>query len=528
MAFVSAGFLAFVAVVAILYFIAPKQSRWIVLLVASYFFFWLNSEWLLAELFAQTFATWFCGRVMGGIDERAADAAAGIDDKKMLRELKAATRMRKKRIMVIGVLINLGALLTLKYYNFFADNANALLTLLGVELPSLGLIVPVGLSFYTLQAIAYLVDVQRGKVSADPSLPKFMLFMSYFPQILQGPIPRHQQLAAQLYEGHSFDYGRMCHGMQLMLWGFMKKMVIADRLAIPVNQIFNNYAYYDGLIVFLAAAGYGLQVYADFSGGIDIARGFSQVLGITLEDNFNQPYFSRSIEGFWRRWHITLGAFMRDYVFYPLSLSKAFARLGKRARKIFGSSVGKKIPPFIAMFIVYFCVGFWHGANWTYIAYGVWNGVFIMMGILLEDRYEKWKTALGIDGESMSWKLFQMFRTFVICSIGRYFSRAATIVAAGGMLRRTLIGWWDLSFITDGSLINLGLDVGNWIVLAAGVLVLLFVGIAHERGISLRERIDSQGIVARWVLYLGAIAIVLVFGIYGSGYDAAAFIYQQF
>ena len=528
MAFVSLAVLAFVTLVALVYFAVPRKVRWVVLLVASYFFFYLNSEWLLLVLFAQTCITFGCGLMMAKVDERATAAMAEMEDKKQIREAKVAARTNKKRFMVIGVLINVGALLFLKYYNFFADNANVLLSILGVQLPPLGLIVPIGMSFYTLQAIAYLVDVQRGKIEADRSLPKFMLFMSYFPQILQGPIPRHQQLAGQLYEGHSFDYKRMCYGMQLMLWGFMKKMIIADRLAIPVNQIFDNYAYYDGMIVFLAAAGYGLQVYADFSGGIDIARGFSEILGIQLTDNFRQPYFSRSIEDFWRRWHITLGAFMRDYVFYPLSLSKAFGRIGKKARSLFGSTIGKRIPPFIAMFIVYFLVGFWHGANWTYITYGVWNGVFITLGILLEDRYAQAKSKLGIDEESSSWKLFQMFRTFIICSIGRYFSRAATITACAGMIRRTMVNWWDLSFIVDGSLLNLGLDVGNWIVLGIGVLVLLLVDIAHERGISLRDRLASQGIAARWLVYLLALACVLVFGVYGSDYDAASFIYQQF
>ena len=510
------------------YFLVPSKVRWVVLLIASYVFYWLYSEWLILIMFGQTLVTYLCGRAMGHINSKCDVALAAVDEKDAKKDLKAKAKKQTRHIMWLGVLINLLTLLFLKYYNFFADNANSLLQAIGVQLPSLGLLLPIGISFYTLQAIAYLSDVQRGKTAEDTNLAKFMLFMSFFPQIVQGPIPRYKHLAHQLYEGHSFDGKQASYGAQLIIWGFIKKMVIADRLAIPVNQIFDNYAYYDGAIVFLAAAGYGLQVYADFSGGVDIARGFAQMIGINMEENFRQPYFTKSVAEFWRRWHITLGAWMRDYIFYPLSLSKAFMNLGKRARKIFGSNVGKKIPPFIANFIVFFLVGFWHGANWTFIAYGLWNAIFIMAGVLLDDRYEAIKKGLHIDGDSFGWHLFQMIRSFFICSYGRFFSRADTLAQSLYMMRSSVAGFYGLAFITDGSLLNLGLDTANWIVLCIGLLVLFVVDLAHERGISFRDAIAGQQIVFRWIIYLAAISIPLVFGVYGSGYDAAAFIYQQF
>ena len=528
MPFVSLAFIGFMAVVAAVYFAIPLRWRWCVLLVASYVFYWLSSEWLILVMFGQTLVTYLCGRKEASIQATSSEAIEALEDRKERQAAKAAAKKRIRRYMWLGILLNIGTLLFLKYWDFFADSANHLLSALGIEVPEFGFLLPIGISFYTLQAVAYLADVQRGKTPADTSLPKFMLFMSYFPQILQGPIPRHDQLADQLYEGHRFDYDRLRFGMQLILWGFIKKLVIADRLAIPVNQIFDNYVYYDGFIVFLAAAGYGLQVYADFSGGIDIARGFSQILGIDLVENFRQPYFTRSIEEFWRRWHMTLGAWMRDYIFYPLSLSKLFSRIGKRSRKMFGTSAGKKVPPFIAMFIVFFLVGFWHGANWTFILYGVWNGIFISLGILLADRYEAIKRFLHIDGESFGWKFFQIFRSFIICSFGRFFSRAATLPQALSMMKKSVVGFTGFSCLTDGSLINLGLDVANWIVLAIGIVVLFAVDAAHEKDFHFREAIARQGIVFRWAVYLVALAIPLVFGIYGSGYDAAAFIYQQF
>ena len=514
------------AIVALLYFVVPVRARWIVLLVASYCFFFMNSEWLIVVLFAQTLVTYLLGRWMCRIDEnlKLPESASA----KERREAKLLAKKQKKHVLTLGVVFNIGIWVFLKYYNFFADSANVLLGLAGMELPSLSLLVPIGLSFYTLQAVAYLVDLQRGKIEADSSLFKFMLFMSYFPQILQGPIPRYSQLAYQLYEGHSFDYKRLCFGSQLILWGFIKKLVIADRVAIPVSQIFDNYMYYDGMIVFLAAAGYGLQVYADFSGGIDIARGFSEVLGIEMTQNFNQPYFARSIEEFWRRWHMTLGAWTRDYIFYPLSLSKSFSRLGKAARKVFGTVVGKRIPPFLAMFVVFLFIGFWHGAEWRFIVYGVLNGVFITLAILLVDQYASIKRKLHIDEESGSWKLFQMFRTFLLCSSFRFFSRAKSTSQAFSMMRAATIGFFDISFLVNGQLLLLGLDTANWVVLFLGILVMLLVDIAHERGVHLRETIGRQGFAARWAIYLIALSIPLVFGVYGSGFDSTAFIYQQF
>ncbi len=307
----------------------------------------------------------------------------------------------------------------------------------------------------------------------------------------------------------------------------MKKLILADRLGILVDQIFDNHTQYQGFILLIGAMGYGLQVYADFSAGMDIARGVSQILGIELELNFKQPYFAKSIEEFWRRWHITLGAWMRDYIFYPLSLSKAFGNMGKRVRKIFGNYIGKKLPSFLAMFIVYLLVGFWHGSSWKYVAYGIWNGVIITSGILLAPVYAKGISAFRIDADSYSWRLFQMVRTFFLCSVGRFFSRADSCMAAFSMIKNSFTKWnpWVLF---DDTLLTLGLDWKDMTVLIAMILVLLFVDIAHERGVRIRESIASQGFVFRWIVYWIAFFTVIIFGMYGPSYDSSSFIYQQF
>ncbi len=531
MAFVSFPFIILIAVTALIYFLVPKRCQWCVLLAASYVYFWINSEWLIGWLLLTTAITFFTGKAIAAINEKAKTYLAENGESMSAKERKACkekTKGKTKWVMLTGVFLVLGILICLKYFNFFAGNANLLLTKLGVQIPTMRFLLPLGISFYTLQALAYMIDIYRNKYEPDRHFGKFMLFMSYFPQIVQGPIARYNQLAKQFYEEHSFDYKRVMYGAQLIVWGFMKKMIIADRIAIPVKEIFDNYTQYQGLMIFLGAAFYGLQVYADFSGGMDIARGVSQIFGIELELNFKQPYFSKSVEDFWRRWHITLGGWMRDYIFYPLSLSKSFGKLSKKCKKVVGDFVGKRIPPFLAMFIVYFLVGFWHGANWTYIAYGVWNGVFIVLGILLEEVYKKTREKCGIREETFTWRLFQMVRTFVVISMGRLFSNAGSLDASLDMFRRMFQKYNIVAAFANDNAEVLGLDRNGWLILAVFAVILLLVDNWHEKGIQIRQRIAAQHVVFRWIIYYGAILAIIIFGMYGPGYDSAGFIYAQF
>ncbi len=530
MTFVSTEFLAFIAVTTILYYLVGHKYQWLVLLFASLFFYYSNSKWLLLVNTATGLITYIIGRLIENNNLKGKNLLESHDDftAQEKKKVKEKTKRGSRRILTCGIVIVLGILVFLKYHNFFAGNANKILKVFGVKIPKHSLLLPIGISFYTLQALAYMIDVYRGKIAADRNPLKFMLFMSYFPQIVQGPIARYNQLADQLYQGHSFDYDRICKGMQLMMWGFVQKSMIADRLAIPVNQVFYHYRDYHGGIVFLSVLLYGLQVYTDFSGGMDIARGFSQMIGIEMDMNFRQPYFARSVEEFWRRWHITLGSWMRDYVFYPLSISKPFAKMGKITRKLFGSRVGSRIPPFISMFIVYTLVGFWHGAEWKFVAYGFWNGMFIMMGILLEDKYNLFRDKLKIDKDSYGWIVFQTVRTFIIVGFGRFFSRARGLRAALFMIRAVFVDFSDLSFITDGSLVELGLSNANWILLIFLLEILFIVDYLHYKDVHIRETIAKQHVIFRWTLYFAVIIAILVFGMYGPGYNASSFLYEQF
>ena len=534
MSIVSLAFFAFVAAVILLYFLIPLKYRWIVLLAGSYVFYWLNSHWLVFVLLGESLVTYGIGlwiRHVNDKREQYFSAEGEALDKEARKARKKTDKRNTRLILVLGIVVDVGILLFLKYFNFFGSNMNHLLRLLGVSgdpIPRLNLLVPLGISFYTLQAIAYMTDVYREKIRADRNPAKFMLFMSFFPQIVQGPIHRHSQIAEQLYEGHRFEYKNLCFGAQLALWGLMKKLIIADRLAVAVQSVFGKMDSYSGPIFFFAALLYGVQIYTDFSGGMDIARGVAQTMGIRLEMNFDQPFFASSIENFWRRWHMTLGAWMRDYVFYPLSLSKAFTKLSRKSRKIFGQFIGKRLPAFLAMFIVFLLVGFWHGANWLHVAFGLWNSIFIMSSIMLTEVYAKCRNKLGIREESISWRIFCMIRTTVIITFGRFFPCAGGVGKAFLVFKKTFTHFWDVRFLTNGTLLKLGLKNYDWIILAVAVAVLLAVDIAHENKVEIREGIAKQHIIFRWIIYLAALLVLILFGMYGSATSASSFIYEQF
>lgn len=532
MSVVSFAFLIFVSGVTLLYFLVPGKFQWVVLLIGSYVFYWMNSTTLLFVLLFTTCVTFFTGQWIEKVDKKASaylkEHKEGMD-RLQRKAYKAQKTKLQKRIVLLAAFLNLGLLIFLKYYNFLGENANSLLAMLHIEgrLPGLNLLLPMGISFYTLQSIAYILDIYHGKIEADRNIGKFSLFMSFFPQIIQGPIARYDQLAHQLYASHKFDYNRMCYGVQLMLWGFMKKLIVADRVAIAVQTIFEQPQQYTGFMILFSCMAYGLQIYCDFSGGIDIIRGAAQVWGVDMAENFRRPYFARSVDEFWRRWHISLGNFMRDYVFYPLSLSKPFGKLGKSARKVFGNYIGKKMAPFLATFITFLLVGIWHGSSWKYVAYGLWNGGIIVSSILLEPVYEYCKGKLKIQTECFSWKFFQAVRTAFLTGLGRIFPRAGSCMLALGMFQN-MFAEFNPHVLVDGSLLTLGLTWADYGVILIFIVILAIVGGMQEKGISVREAIAGQNLYFRWMLYIGALVFLLICGVYGPGYDAAAFIYTQF
>jgi D-alanyl-lipoteichoic acid acyltransferase DltB (MBOAT superfamily) len=335
-------------------------------------------------------------------------------------------------------------------------------------------------------------------------------------------------LAHQLYEGHSFDYTRVKHGLELILWGLFKKLVIADRAVILVSDQLAHADEYAGFQVVASTLIFMAQIYADFSGGIDIARGVAQIVGIDMVENFRRPHFSASVSEYWRRWHITLGTWMRDYLFYPLTLSKLFGRLGKFCRKHIGSYWGKAIPACLGMGIVFMVVGIWHGAAWKFIIFGLYNGLFIMLETLFAKRLETWNERVGlINAKAFFWKIISILITFVIIFFSKVFAMSQDAAQAFLMLQR-MFGEFNPEVFIDGTLLTMGLSQGEIIVLLLAIGVFFTVSLLQENGIRIRAALDRRRLVCRWIVYFAAIFCVIIFGMYGPGIDSSAFVYQQF
>lgn len=526
MSFFSFLFLVFLAVLLIIYFIIPKRFQWICLLAASWAFYFWGGRWeAMLFLLATTATTFLGGIALSYIQDKAVMPENGSKEEKKL--IKEAVRKRKRKLMVLVITINLFLLGLVKYSAFFVTSINGILSRNSIPIPKI--MVPLGISFYTFQSLGYLIDVYRGKVKADRNFFKFALFVSYFPQIVQGPISRYGQLAHQLYEEHSFDYKRVRFGAERILWGYFRKIVIADRIALLVDHVFTHYQAkgYVGFTVFLAALLYGVQIYVDFSSGMDIVIGISQMLGIEHVENFRQPFMATSVADFWRRWHITLGSWMKDYVFYPIALSKPFSKMGRSLRKVFGNKAAKIIPTSLASFIVFLLVGIWHGASWNYVAYGVYQAFFVSTNTLFEGMYAKVRHFLHVNVESVSFRVFQIVRTVLIITFGRYLTRAGGFMNAWTMWKATF-STWNPWVLFDKSLYELGLSQASFHLMIILIILVFAVDICHERGFHFREYLDKSGIVLRWCVYFGLLFGIIILGIYGPGYSAGNFIYQGF
>jgi D-alanyl-lipoteichoic acid acyltransferase DltB (MBOAT superfamily) len=487
---------------------------------------------MLAFLLLTTLSTFYTAKKLGAMNQETSDYLAAHKtelDREEKKQYKAQQTKKKRKVLAAAVIWNIGALCVLKYTAFVFRSINSALALAGLPsaMPSVHFLLPLGISFYTFQSISYVVDVYRGKYEPDTSLPQYMLFVSYFPQMIQGPIGRHDHLAHQLYEGHRLDYIQVTQGMQLVLWGLIKKFVLAERLCQVSDTIFNNYTSYAGVTMFLCTVAYGLYMYADFSGGIDIVTGLSQSLGIELAVNFRRPYFATSLAEYWNRWHISLGEWMKDYVFYPLSLSKAFTRLGRKAKKRFGVQIGKVVPAFLASFITFVLVGIWQGTAWKYVAYGFWNATIISVSMMLKPVFVSMTRACHIRTNSLGWRIFSMVRTFFVTSLGRFFSGGPSLKVALVMMK-SFFTVWNPQVIASGIFMEMGLTLRDWYVVFFMVLLLLIVGIVQERGIRIRQSVAAWVLPARWAFYMAAIVFLVLFGVYGPGYSASDFIYQQF
>ena len=543
MTYTSLNFLFFVLAVALVYFIFPwKKYRWTILLAASAIFYCLASYKYAAFILFTAISTLLFGIWIEKVNNNGKallKERKGDWDREQKKTFKNRLKVKKRWIMAFCLILNFGILAFLKYYNFFAGSLNDILGSFGVNFsaPTLELFLPLGISFYTFQSMGYIVDVYREKVQAQRNPFKFLLFVSFFPQIIQGPISMYDQLAHQLYEPHDFDFTRFKHGCQLILWGFFKKLVIADRAVIAINAVTETYAGYNkysGTTLTFIVLLYAFQLYADFSGGIDISRGVAQILGIDMIDNFKRPYFSKSINEYWRRWHISLGAWMKNYIFNPLAISAPFLNASKKMRGTSfgktkaGAHIAKVLPTAFASLIVFLVVGVWHGASYKYVAFGLWNGVIIMLSTLMQPLFDGVVDKLHINRKNWLFCFFQMFRTFLVVLVGYVFDVAPSFKQ--GIMTITRF-FTDQSFSRGlAEILKLGLTWKDYILLALCVVIVLIISIIQERhsDTTMRALLDKKPFILRFFLYFFLVMAVIIFGIYGSGYAAADFVYMQF
>ena len=469
MDFLSLTFAIFFIISVACYYTVPKKMRWGILLLSSLLFYIWSVPYLLIYLLFSAVTTYLFGR---------------WTEKK---------KEHGKVLLALVILANLAVLLTVKF----------------APLAGVSILAPMGISFYTLQVIAYCVDVYQGKTEAQKNFFKYLLFVSFFPQILQGPIPRYHQLKEQLFEGHAFDYKTVKFGFQLILWGMFLKMVIADRAAIFVNAVFPEYHLYEGTILAVAAVLYSIQLYTDFLGCVCIAMGAAQVYGIKLQTNFARPYLAVSIKDFWRRWHISLSSWLRDYVYIPLGGN----RKGKARR-------------YLNLMLTFLVSGIWHGSGLQYIFWGLMQGGYQIAGEILTPVRSKLRNALKIDEKSGLCILWQRFCTFILITISWVIFRSANLRAGMSMLKRIVTDFtpWVLF---DGSLYEFGISSHSFIALILCVILMIIVESMQEKG-NIREILAKQHVIVRWGIYLGAIALVTVLGVYGPGYSATQFLYGQF
>ncbi len=529
MQFNSLAFVLFTVLTVGLYYLIPRRWQWGLLLAASYvFYFFAGAECLLFILYT-TVITYTVGRVLQTrADREDAYVEANRDsmEKSARKEYRAREKKKRLHILTLGLALGFGMLAVLKYTGFVLEGVNALLSGFGagsLKLPKL--LLPLGISFYTFQSMGYLIDVYRKKTRAETNFFRLALFVSFFPQLVQGPISRHDSLAAQLFAPHQFEGQAFRAGMGRVVWGFFKKMVVADTALIGVKTLAGADGAYTGVYVVLLILLYSVEIYADFTGGIDITIGLSQMLGIRLAENFDRPFSSRSTKEYWRRWHITMGTWFTDYIFYPLSVSNSMQRLSKWSRAKLGTSIGKRIPVYLATIVTWFLTGLWHGAGLNFIVWGLLNCAVILISQELQPLYNKWNAAFPKLVASRPWGAWQAIRTFLLMGLIRSLDCYRDVP-------RTFSRWtsiftdWNWSLLWQGSLISFGLSVADWSVILCGVLIMSAV--SRVRGEQpLRERLAQRPLLWCMAICLGVV-LILVFGAYGIGFDASAFIYDQF
>ena len=498
MLFNSGKYLIFLPVVVLLYYLLPAKVKKYWLLAASYYFYmcW-NAKYALL-IFASTLITWLSG--------------LGLERVKTGQNESAGREKHKKWIVALSFLSNLGILVWFKYFNFALGLLQTVFAKahIALNVPAFDILLPVGISFYTFQALSYTMDVYREQIPAERDFFTYALFVSFFPQLVAGPIERSGNLLGQLRTAHRFEFDNLREGLLLILWGFFLKLVIADRLALYIDAVYGARYLYPGCYLALAAVLFAIQIYCDFYGYSTIAMGSAKLLGIELMENFRSPFLSTSVAEFWRNWHVSLTSWFKDYLYIPLGGS----RKGKFRKQL-------------NRMIVFLVSGLWHGADMSYVIWGGLNGVYQVIGELLMPLRLKVSKLLHIDRQSLGVKLVQMPVTFLLFAFSLIFFRASSVgeaLAVIGSIVHVRNPW----ILFDGSLMLHDYDSAMVLPMTLFLGTLLFSDICKQRGIAVRKVILRQDVWFRCLTFAVSTAVVLLFGVWGPSFSEANFIYFQF
>ena len=482
MLFNSIQFLIFLPLVVLLYYAIPYKYRWVMLLVASYYFYMCWKPEYLILIIVSTLIDYYVGLKMGQTEKK----------------------RDKKIYLFISLVVNLGLLFAFKYFNFFNESFRSLYQVFDItyHVPSLKVLLPVGISFYTFQTLSYSIDVYNGKKVPEKHLGIFALYVAFFPQLVAGPIERSTHLMPQFHEKHDFSYDKTVSGLRLIMWGFFKKLVIADNLALLVNNVYNNPGNHTSFSLLVATYCFAFQIFCDFSGYSDIAIGSARIMGYDLMQNFRRPYFAQSIAEFWKRWHISLSTWFRDYLYIPL-----------------GGNRVSKIKWYRNLIVVFVLSGMWHGANWTFIVWGLLHGIYLMISIIMGKAKNIVSRITMLEKiPSLGWTIRTLI-TFHLVLFAWIFFRANSLKEAGYII--THIFTKNFSFTLEG----IGFS-SRWII-TYGIMI-LFMEIIHlfeeRKNSSIVDIVGTYPIALRWIIYNAVIICTLLLGFFGS----QQFIYFQF
>lgn len=488
MLFNSLQFVIFFPIVIILYFLTPYKKRWILLLIASYYFYMCWKVDYILLIIISTLIDYICSNKMSQIKEK----------------------VKRKKWLLISIFSNIGILFGFKYFNFFSENIQTLFNNYNVfyEMPLFNVLLPVGISFYTFQTLSYTIDVYNNKTPAQRHLGVFAVYVSFFPQLVAGPIERSNHLLPQFFRKHDFSYIRVKAGLQKMLWGFFKKIVIADNLAILVDGVYNNVDNYSGLTLIVATIFFTFQIYCDFSGYSDIAIGTAKVMGFELRENFKRPYFSKSIREFWQRWHITLSTWFRDYVYIPLGGNRTI-----------------KWRWYYNIFITFLVSGLWHGANWTFVIWGALHGTYLIIALALTNPKKQFSSLIQKQSKSFN-KLLDVTITFILVAFAWIFFRANNLDDAIYIISNLFVNYNEILNLSELRTQFRGIGLFQEDLIKCFLLILaLFLYSSYERSGNVWEKLQEKPKWIRWSIYY-----ILVYGILfiAPHSNVNNFIYFQF